>query len=183
MAARRPRPIPGQAGLFDTPARCGDSCAEPHYETLHLTAGEIAGGAAGGFGHPAEALVAELLDQAGVAWEYEPRCYPIRWDETGEAIRWFRPDLWLPDEGYHIEITVGGRNIINLKNRKLRALAEHHPEVNCRLFRRGDIAALQLKLGRRVDGFSDGVRLFATHKPQVRRLAGSGAHLPTQASA
>lgn len=178
MRRRRPRVIEGQAGLFDIPAPCGDHCARAHYQTLHLTAGDLAGGSLIQFAHPAEAVVAELLDQAGIAWEYEPKCYPIRWNAKGEPTGWFRPDLWLPEWGHYLEITVGGRNVINMKNRKLRAMAEHHPDVDVRLIRREDIAALQLKLGRAADGFSDGARVFHRRKPQIVRLSGTGAYTP-----
>lgn len=169
----------GQPPSPGVPIPCGSHCRQAHLPTRNLTAsqfGYLGGGF--GFGHPAEAHVAGLLDAAGIEWEYEPHCYPIAFDDQGQPTRFFRPDLWLPESGWYLEITVGGPGIVNQKNRKLRLMAERHPEVRIRLLKRRDIGALQLKTGMPPDAWSEGRKVFCRPQLQIRRLEGRGSYSP-----
>jgi hypothetical protein len=46
-----------------------------------------------------------------------------------------------------VELTTMQPNQIRHKNRKLRRLRELYPEVNIKLFKRGDIRSLMIKFG------------------------------------
>ena len=45
------------------------------------------------FAHPSERIFAALLDVYGIAWEYEPIEFPLRWSPTGVPSAGFRPDF------------------------------------------------------------------------------------------
>ena len=57
------------------------------------------------FVHPSEEIFANLLDFYRIAWEYEPRSFPIRWDETGAVAEAFTPDFYLPEFNLYVELT------------------------------------------------------------------------------
>lgn len=99
------------------------------------------------FQHVSERLFARLLDFYGVVWEYEPEEFPIGWDTEGRPTTWFRPDFYLPAFDLYIEITTSQQRLVTKKNRKLRLLREHHPNVRCKLFYQRDYLALVRKYG------------------------------------
>jgi hypothetical protein len=72
------------------------------------------------FAHPAERRFAELLDANGIAWEYEPRTFPLERDAEGKLVKAFTPDFYLPDVGAYIECTVMKQAYTNRKNQKVR---------------------------------------------------------------
>ena len=45
------------------------------------------------FAHPSEEIFANLLDFYRIAWEYEPRSFPIQWDRDGKVSEAFTPDF------------------------------------------------------------------------------------------
>jgi hypothetical protein len=81
------------------------------------------------FAHPSERLFASLLDAQGIEWEYEPVEFPLRWDEKGSPIAGFRPDFWLPQSGFFIELTTAEQRLVTRKNGKIRRLRQLYPEV------------------------------------------------------
>jgi len=99
------------------------------------------------FYHPAEAEFARILDFYGIPWEYEPRSFVLECDLQGNVAEAFTPDFYLPDQDLYVELTTMQPNQIRHKNRKLRRLRELYPEVNIKLFKRGDIRALMIKFG------------------------------------
>ena len=99
------------------------------------------------FAHPIEAEFARILDYYGIRWEYEPRTFPLEWDEEGNIITAFTPDFYLPQQDLYIELTTIRPGQSNVKNRKLRLLQELYPEVNVKLFKRRDIRRLLVKYG------------------------------------
>ena len=99
------------------------------------------------FAHPAEESFARILDFYDIEWEYEPRTFPLEWDEQGNIVEAFAPDFYLPDQDLYVELTTMQPNQIRHKNRKLRRLRELYPEINIKLFKRGDIRALMIKFG------------------------------------
>ncbi|HEX2029597.1 MAG TPA: hypothetical protein VHF25_16560 [Nitriliruptorales bacterium] len=99
------------------------------------------------FQHTSELRLARLLDFYGVAWVYEPDEYPIEWDAEGRPTAWFRPDFYLPAFDLYIEITTSQQRLVTRKNRKLRLLRAHHPQVRCKLFYQRDYLALVRKYG------------------------------------
>ncbi len=45
------------------------------------------------FGHPSEQVFANLLDFYRIAWDYEPRSFPLQWDKDGKVLEAFTPDF------------------------------------------------------------------------------------------
>ncbi len=87
-----------------------------------------------------------------LAWEYEPRGFAIAWDDDGTVTRMFRPDFYLPAFDTYIEITTSSQRLVTRKNRKLRLLREHHPEIRCKLFYQRDYLELAHRFGLDVGG-------------------------------
>ena len=99
------------------------------------------------FVHASERLFARLLDFYGIPWDYEPRSFDVAWDEGGEVTERFTPDFYLPDDDLYVEITTMSQKLVTRKNRKVRLLTEHHPDIRCRIFYLRDIENLAAKHG------------------------------------
>lgn len=99
------------------------------------------------FQHRSERQFAQLLDHYGIAWRYEPDEFPIGWDDDGQVNAAFRPDFYLPAFDTYIEITTSQQRLVTKKNRKLRLLREHHPEVRVKLFYQRDYLELARRFG------------------------------------
>lgn len=99
------------------------------------------------FAHASERVAAEILDFYGVAWEYEPRSFPLEWDSKGNVIAYFTPDFYLPDFDLYIELTTMSQKLVTKKNRKVRRLKELYPEVNVKVFYQKDFRALLTRFG------------------------------------
>jgi hypothetical protein len=97
------------------------------------------------FAHDSERQFARLLDFYGIAWEYEPKSFPIEFDADREATGWFTPDFYLPDEDMFIEITTMNQKLVTKKNRKVRLLRTNHPHVHCKIFYQRDFLHLLIK--------------------------------------
>jgi hypoxanthine phosphoribosyltransferase len=81
------------------------------------------------FAHESERELAELLDAAGLPWEYEPRTFPLAHAEDGRLLEAVTPDFYLPDAGLYIECTEMKPSLAHRKRRKLRKLRALHGEV------------------------------------------------------
>ncbi len=99
------------------------------------------------FSHPVEAEFAHILDFYGIPWDYEPRTFVLERHGDGLVREAFSPDFYLPDQDLYVELTTMQPNQIRHKNRKLKRLRELYPEINVKLFKRGDIRNLLLKFG------------------------------------
>jgi cytidylate kinase len=99
------------------------------------------------FGHPSEESFANLLDFYRIAWEYEPRSFPIAWDENGKVLESFTPDFFLPESNLYVELTTMKQSLVTRKNRKIRLLREIYPQVNIQVFYQKDLQDLVLKYG------------------------------------
>jgi hypothetical protein len=99
------------------------------------------------FSHPVEVEFARILDFYGIPWDYEPRTFVLQRDRSGNVTEGFSPDFYLPDQDLYIELTTMLPNQIRHKNRKLKRLRELYPDINIKLFKRGDIRNLLLKFG------------------------------------
>lgn len=97
------------------------------------------------FAHPSEEEIARLLTFYGVRWEYEPRSFPLQWDEQGRPNQFFTPDFYLPDYDQYLEITTVKPSLQNRKNRKIRRLRELYPDVSVKLLAYKDVEALLLR--------------------------------------
>lgn len=99
------------------------------------------------FAHASEAEFARILDFYGIRWEYEPRTFPLRWDDQGRILESFSPDFYLPDLDLFIELTTLKQSLVTKKNRKVRRLRELYPDVHIKIFYGRDFRQLALKYG------------------------------------
>jgi len=99
------------------------------------------------FANPSEEEFARLLDFYQIRWEYEPRTFPLSWDEQGKVITAFTPDFYLPDLDLYIELTTMRQQLVTRKNRKIRRLRELYPDINIKVFYEKDYQQLFYKYG------------------------------------
>ncbi|MCC6544704.1 MAG: hypothetical protein IT392_09415 [Nitrospirae bacterium] len=99
------------------------------------------------FAHPSEEEFAKILKFYHIGWEYEPKTFPIKWDEAGNVIESFTPDFYLTDLNLFIELTTMKQSLVTKKNRKVRLLKKLYPEVNIKLFYGKDYKSLLRKYG------------------------------------
>lgn len=99
------------------------------------------------FVHPSEEIFANLLDFYRVAWEYEPRSFPIHWDKNGRVLEAFTPDFYLPEFDLYVELTTMKQSLVTKKNRKVKLLRSIYPEVNIQVFYQKDFENLIFKYG------------------------------------
>lgn len=97
------------------------------------------------FAHTSEEELARILDFYGIRWEYEPRSFPLDWDEQGRVVESFSPDFYLPDFDLYIELTTLKQNLVTRKNRKLRRLRDLYPNVRVKMFYGRDFRNLLVK--------------------------------------
>jgi hypoxanthine phosphoribosyltransferase len=98
------------------------------------------------FAHNAEYEFARILDFYGIAWEYEPRSFPLRW-ERGHVTEAFTPDFYLPDLDLFVELTTLKSGLTAEKNRKMRILQELYPDTNIIMLKKRDYLRLLAKYG------------------------------------
>ena len=99
------------------------------------------------FNHPSEEVFANLLDFYRIAWEYEPRSFPLQWDKDGRVIEAFTPDFYLPESDLYLELTTMKQALVTRKNRKVKMLRAIYPHVNIRVFYQKDLQDLVFKYG------------------------------------
>lgn len=97
------------------------------------------------FGHPSEEIFANLLDFYRIAWEYEPRSFPIQWDKNGRVLESFTPDFYLPELDLYVELTTMKQAHVTRKNRKIKLLRTIYPDINIQVFYQKDIQNLIFK--------------------------------------
>lgn len=129
------------------------------------------------FAHNSERQFALLLDFFDVPWEYEPHTFPIEFNEAGEPVKSFSPDFYLPLEDRYVEVTTLNQKLVTKKNRKVRLLKKHHPEINCRILYQRDYLELVDKYGleKPTQGCDPLRRLPGP--PRITELADRGAAL------
>jgi hypothetical protein len=99
------------------------------------------------FVNSSEEIFANLLDFYRIAWEYEPRSFPIQWDKDGHVSEAFTPDFFLPEFNLFVELTTMKQAHVTKKNRKVRLLREIYPHVNIQVFYQKDFENLMFKYG------------------------------------
>jgi cytidylate kinase len=99
------------------------------------------------FAHHSEQIFANLLDFYRIAWEYEPRNFPVQWDAEGRISESFTPDFYLPEFDLYIELTTMKQSLVTRKNRKIRLLRELYPHLNVQVFYQKDFENLIFKYG------------------------------------
>lgn len=128
------------------------------------------------FAHASEAELARILDYYGVAWEYEPRTFPILWNNDGKVVESFSPDFYLPELEIYVELTTLKQSLVRRKNRKLRRLRELYPDIRVKLFYGKDFRALMLKYGRfdlaaSLSGLEGQITPIPVVRPQLELVA------------
>jgi cytidylate kinase len=99
------------------------------------------------FMHPSEEIFANLLDFYRIAWDYEPKSFPLSWDTNGRVLEAFTPDFFLPESNLYVELTTMKQSLVTRKNRKIRLLRQIYPEINIQVFYQKDLQDLVLKYG------------------------------------
>ena len=99
------------------------------------------------FANPSEEMFANLLDFYRIAWEYEPRSFPVQYDADGRVLESFTPDFYLPEFDLYLELTTMKQSLVTKKNRKVRLLRELYPHLNIQVFYQKDFENLIFKYG------------------------------------
>ena len=99
------------------------------------------------FANASEEIFANLLDFYRIAWEYEPRSFPIQYDTDGSVLESFTPDFYLPEFDLYVELTTMKQSLVTRKNRKVRLLRELYPHLNIQVFYQKDFENLIFKYG------------------------------------
>jgi len=94
-----------------------------------------------------EAAFARILDYYGIEWQYEPRTFPLEWDDQIRILEAFSPDFYLPQQDLYIELTTLRSGLTTKKNRKIRRMQALYPEINIKLFKRREMRDLMVKYG------------------------------------
>jgi len=92
-------------------------------------------------------MFANLLDFYRIAWEYEPRSFPIHFDRDGTVLESFTPDFYLSEFDLYVELTTMKQSHVTRKNRKVRLLRELYPRINIQVFYQKDFENLIFKYG------------------------------------
>lgn len=107
-----------------------------------------------------------MFDHFGVEWRYEPRTFVLARDADGRATEAFTPDFHLPATDRWLEVTTLAPHLLGPKRRKLRRMAEHHPEIDVHLVHQRDYLELVIRFGLEApeqhQGFADRVESVAT---------------------
>ena len=99
------------------------------------------------FANQSEEMFANLLDFYRIAWEYEPRSFPVQYDADGRVLESFTPDYYLPEFDLYLELTTMKQSHVTKKNRKVRLLRELYPKLNIQVFYQKDFENLIFKYG------------------------------------
>ncbi|MBI3679928.1 MAG: cytidylate kinase family protein [Acidobacteria bacterium] len=99
------------------------------------------------FANHSEEIFTNLLDFYRIAWEYEPKSFPIQWDEEGRVLEAFTPDFYLPEFDLYVELTTMKQAHVTKKNRKVKLLRTIYPHINIQVFYQKDFRNLIFKYG------------------------------------
>ncbi len=97
------------------------------------------------FANESEKEFAKILDFYKINWQYEPKTFPLEFDNDGIPTLSFTPDFYLPDLDLFIELTTLNQNLVTKKNKKIRKLRELYPNVSIKLFYKKDYDSLLFK--------------------------------------
>jgi hypothetical protein len=99
------------------------------------------------FVNPIEETFARILDFYGIQWDYEPRTFPLEWDENGNVLIAFTPDFYLPQQNLYVELTTLRPKLTLKKNRKMKRIKELYPDINIKIYKRRELRNMMLKFG------------------------------------
>ena len=92
---------------------------------------------------------AKILDMYQIDWQYEPKTFPIEWDDEGNITSAFSPDFYLTNFDTYIELTTMEQKYVTEKNRKVKKLKKLYPGTNVRIVYKKDFHSLveRFKMG------------------------------------
>jgi hypoxanthine phosphoribosyltransferase len=124
-----------------------DKTVELHQETqTHEDTSTIRLARSPIFAHPSEKEFSQILDFYNIEWVYEPQAFPISWEDD-RIKEMFTPDFYLPGLDLYIELTTMKQSLVTTKNRKLRLLQNHYPDINITLLYKKDYDRLLQRFG------------------------------------
>ena len=91
---------------------------------------------------------AQILDAYNIEWMYEPKTFPIEWDEGGNITMAFSPDFFLPKFNLYLELTTMDQKYVTKKNKKARKVMELYPGTNVKIVYKKDFEELVSRLKR-----------------------------------
>jgi len=94
------------------------------------------------FKNESEKEFARLLNLYQVEWRYEPKFFPVEWDEENRVTMAFSPDFYLPKFDLYLELTTMDQRYVSAKRKKLKKLEEIYPGVNVKIIYRRDFLSL-----------------------------------------
>lgn len=94
------------------------------------------------FKNETEEEFAHLLDLYHIEWKYEPKFFPIEWDEQKNVTMAFSPDFYLPKFNLYLELTTMNQRYVSAKKKKLKKLQELYPGVNVKIIYKRDFLSL-----------------------------------------
>ena len=97
------------------------------------------------FANESEREFAKILDFYRIRWQYEPKTFPLEFDEEGNPTLSFTPDFYLPDLDLFIELTTLNQSLVTKKNKKIKKMRELYPDINIKLFYKKDYDSLLFK--------------------------------------
>ena len=104
---------------------------------------------------PSEVPFAQVLDMYNIRWIYEPKTFPLEWDEKGNITLAFSPDFYLPDYNLYLELTVMDQRYTGMKKKKARLLNELYPGTNIEMIFKRDYDHLLRSLSTAGEMMSD----------------------------
>ena len=92
---------------------------------------------------------ARILDMYQIEWQYEPKTFPIEWDDEGNVTSAFSPDFYLTKFDTYIELTTMDQKYVTEKNKKAKKLKKLYPGTNIRIVYKKDFHSLveRFKMG------------------------------------
>lgn len=96
--------------------------------------------------NPSEIQFSRVLDMYGIGWQYEPKTFPVEYDDEGNVTMAFSPDFYLPHFDLYLELTVMDQRYVSAKNRKARLVQELYPGTEVRVVYRRDFNSLVRRL-------------------------------------
>lgn len=94
------------------------------------------------FKNETEEEFARILDMYNIEWMYEPKTFPLEWDENGNITVAFSPDFYLPKFNLYLELTTMEQKYVTKKNKKARKVMELYPGTNVRIVYKKDFLEL-----------------------------------------
>ncbi len=85
---------------------------------------------------------AKILDMYNIDWRYEPKTFPIEWDDEGNVVKAFSPDFYLTKFDTYIELTTMNQKYVTEKNKKVKRLQKLYPGTNVRIVYKKDFHSL-----------------------------------------